>query len=223
MCVCVVKDGSCDFPSTSYVHKTMLMWITWPASGPGPPVDDAEGIKNCFTFSTKCYFSSRAQFWGFFSSAFIGNTSWMRHISEEMWGELSVTEKYTLLTFKKWHSGSLLVLGKNKHWESFQKQLEEVTTIIICLWRSHCNIQLSVNGRDRLLSRSISHYLTVASWGKKKKAIYKQWRLTICTGLIKHIFLIIKEKKKRYKQIFPFDYVHRAKRRCWKMIEHLVV
>lgn len=125
--------------------------------------------------------------------------------------------------FQKWHSGSLLVLGKNKHWESFQKQLEEVTTIIICLWRSHCNIQLSVNGRDRLLSRSISHYLTVASWGKKKKAIYKQWRLTICTGLIKHIFLIIKEKKKRYKQIFPFDYVHRAKRRCWKMIEHLVV
>lgn len=116
---------------------------------------------------------------------------------KEMWGELSVTEKYTLLTFKKWHSGSLLVLGKNKHWESFQKQLEEVTTIIICLWRSHCNIQLSVNGRDRLLSRSISHYLTVASWGKKKKAIYKQWRLTICTGLIKHIFLIIKEKKKK--------------------------
>lgn len=140
----------------------------------------------------------------FFCSAFIGNTSWMRHISEEMWGELSVTEKYTLLTFKKWHSGSLLVLGKNKHWESFQKQLEEVTTIIICLWRSHCNIQLSVNGRDRLLSRSISHYLTVASWGKKKKAIYKQWRLTICTGLIKHIFLIIKEKKKKdINRFFP--------------------
>lgn len=202
----------------------MLMWITWPASGPGPPVDDAEGIKNCFTFSTKCYFSSRAQFLGFFSSAFIGNTSWMRHISEEMWGELSVTEKYTLLTFKKWHSGSLLVLGKNKHWESFQKQLEEVTTIIICLWRSHCNIQLSVNGRDRLLSRSISHYLTVASWGKKKKKPFTS------NGALQYVqdwsnisSWLLKKKKKRYKQIFPFDYVHRAKRRCWKMIEHLVV
>lgn len=91
-------------------------------------------------------------------------------------------------------------------------QLEEVTTIV-CLWRSHCNIQLSINGRDRpLFVPSPTVYHTIL----QEKAIYKQWRLTVCTGLIFWI------QEKRYKQIlFPFTYIHRAKRRCCKMIEHL--
>lgn len=59
------------------------------------------------------------------------------------------------------------------------KQLGEVTTIM-CLWRSHCNIQLSVNGRDRLLSHRISHYLTVtASWKSHLQAMapYSMYRI----------------------------------------------
>lgn len=105
--------------------------------------------------------------------------------------------------FQKWHSGSLLVLGKNKHWESFQKQLEEVTTIIICLWRSHCNIQLSVNGRDRLLSRSISHYLTVASWGKKKKPFTSNGALQYVQDWSNISSWLLKKKKKDINRFFP--------------------
>lgn len=55
-----------------------------------------------------------------------------------------------------------------------------------------------------------------------EKAIYKQWRLTICTGLIKFLSSELTKKKGGYKQGVPFNYVQRAKRgRCWKMIEHL--
>lgn len=72
------------------------------------------------------------------------------------------------------------------------KPLEEETTIV-CLWRSHCNIQLSVNGRDRrFFVPSPTVYHTILQ-SPHEKAIYKQWRLTVCTGLIKHIFWI-KEK-----------------------------
>ena len=182
LCVCVVKDGSCDSPSTSYVHKTMLMWITWPASGPGPPVDDAEGIKNCFTFSAKCYFSCRAQFLGFFVLLSLETPAGCSTSPKKCEASYQL-QRSTLYWLSKWHSGSLLVLrsGANplptcekQTLGIISKQLEEVTTVIICLWRSHCNIQLSVNGRDRLLSRSISHYLTVASWGKKKKKSHLQ-------------------------------------------------
>lgn len=65
-------------------------------------------------------------------------------------------------------------------------QLEEVTTVVR-LWRSHCNIQLSVNGRDRLPfvpSHTVYHIILQLP---HEKAIYKHWRLTICTGLIKRL------------------------------------
>lgn len=115
----------------------------------------------------------------------------------------SVTKKYTLLTFK-WHSGPAgfspgAWTPSTRYPEHVKtntgnrfKQLEEVTTII-CLRRSHFNIQLSVNGRDHFLfSPSPTVFHTILQ-SPHEKAIYKQWRLTICTGLIKHIFSI-KEK-----------------------------
>lgn len=57
MCVCEVTNGSCDSPSTSYVHKTMLVWITWPTSGPGPQQTPSRGW-NIIILLAKCYFSS---------------------------------------------------------------------------------------------------------------------------------------------------------------------
>lgn len=82
-------------------------------------------------------------------------------------------------------------------------------TTIITLWRSHCNIQLFIHGRDRLLfvpSPTVYHIILQLP---HEKAIYKQWRLTICTGLIKWIFWI--NKKKFINKFFP-SFIYREQR-----------
>lgn len=95
---------------------------------------------------------------------------------------------------------------ENKHWEKFQRGDQR------CLSQrgSHCNIQLSINGKERTSSLfHLSQYITLSYRSIWKKAFYKQWCLTICTTLVK---LSLKTKK-GYKQGFVFNYVRRGVRK----------
>lgn len=186
------------------------------------PLDNLEGQNNLHFLITCFFFLSRPPCFFLYIS---------RKQKEVRWGFSYREVHLTDFQMARWSSGFFFqctTQGGTNHAHSVPKMKRTLETSSpagrVDRRRpspevTPCNIQLSVNGRDPLLRLPLPpKYITLfysVPLGKQK-AIYKQWRLTICTDSS-----TASSEFKKKKDSFIFNCVQREKRRCWRMIEHL--